>query len=1258
MESFSHEATHFASLAAMVSGGMGYRFGKMVGLQIFSPLFSSSIPRFMPTLLAPVMGLAVEVSAFQSTTWLLQGAGEQTFGESWRNSFVDFAMMKGVGHLLRSSNVILQHFSQDFSMVLGHQSTAFLGWTTHPKGSFLDQMLQAEIMNFQLAVGNHLSARLTGHALHLVERSIEHGSARTALSFQRISGRSIPQMASDQKTFGEAKPDEVEIGLARGQSQLWEESVEGNLRERITAFRRQVMQGDTLSDALRAEYQSLSTLMDDFQLWQLRCDELREKVEEGSQWQEIDSRHLEYCERAIQRIYEGSYLNFSEHLVEGLKKGEIEDAFWGDEIKRCLSAERQVVSVFAREILHSNLVGQRFKGLMILCFLHEYAQEAEERMQYIPPITAAIVDKDVNVRSVARSYSEHLQGEEPSLEAQHTFTRELAKIWGPLHQLKGPFEKPSEFYEFVRKDLSKMDEAPAQELYREMENALAGEVLDKFWQSTAVFWIHMKDARRLERYRAMIPAMGAVGSLFHISMMGDVLAELPEPDRNECAEKMMNWLRSDDPISADYAERILRKNVGIFSGKTRINVVVAIVNYYDRRFMNFFPFNARELAKALDDKERVQVFEEVLKIFKSSPNYPRYSSIVAAFIRSLPTKDCMDALDIADEWVASHVASVQHRGNLLHRYLIPYIPISMRMARATSMMQYAMRGDLAAFDNLAHAFKYLPPQERLVFYYFIESYPGEIATRLDALQLMSTHLNRGERLNLIRKYGQSSITQVDQLILLHDLSIGLSADELRHQASIAQTSMNLGRILNNLAICVEANIPPSSPGLFTKFDQNPEVTARRVATLDRMSRGYVAGELGSVRDSNVAFAALGHTLLHHNAEFEKTLKRPLPDAFIGSEDAFEFEVAGAASAHQILDKGILENTMEPLATAADLDQMRRLLVRILTTNKGSARREVRAFALKEFSIKNHLIDLTQQKKFIEEALQDETRFARVTERLYRILSSNPGADAQRRADAQVLFLSRLLHAQPQLLTRVREAISHYQEMERNENEEGIPSVLIEKGYEALHEFYSQDYEGLDVAESLFVSKMLVRLDGKVKEWREAKEKVSSEVHHVRVLPIKQGIDQYFGFLGEDCNHTKIDKILSKNFQTARLIVDGQWLGMVYIQLNDGKPFSDWEADAEENDRVIHIAFAPRRKLNVNVDQLVRGIAEGFKEIAKRKQYRAVLISSDRLEQGNLPDVRQSIVGLNLREIEFAIAQPVIICSSRSLVYYEREVGNF
>ncbi len=175
----------------MVAGGLAYRLGK-IGVFSFSSCFN------MPLLsrgLAPVIGLACEAAAFQGSERVLQNLrGERvlyalrgrSFFEDWRSSFIDFGILKGMGHLFWHQSILVQHLFQDISMVMGHQATAFLDWTPVCQGSLLEQMAQAEITNLQLGAGAALFALGSGHRLHHLERNLEQECKNSPQNFFKL----------------------------------------------------------------------------------------------------------------------------------------------------------------------------------------------------------------------------------------------------------------------------------------------------------------------------------------------------------------------------------------------------------------------------------------------------------------------------------------------------------------------------------------------------------------------------------------------------------------------------------------------------------------------------------------------------------------------------------------------------------------------------------------------------------------------------------------------------------------------------------------------------------------------------------------------------------------------------------------------------------------------------------------------------------------------------------------------------------------
>ncbi|MFO1519411.1 MAG: hypothetical protein U1F57_07120 [bacterium] len=163
---FTEEATNWRSLAAMATGSLFYRFGRIGTLALASRL-PQAAPLFQVASYG--IGLGVEVTAFEgSSRFLAYASGDRSNANLWRwsgrggwseglsHSLVTFGMLKSFGHLGSEQNVVLQHVMSDLGMVGGHQVSAALGFTPRPEGSLASQFLEAEITNLQLGAGMSL----------------------------------------------------------------------------------------------------------------------------------------------------------------------------------------------------------------------------------------------------------------------------------------------------------------------------------------------------------------------------------------------------------------------------------------------------------------------------------------------------------------------------------------------------------------------------------------------------------------------------------------------------------------------------------------------------------------------------------------------------------------------------------------------------------------------------------------------------------------------------------------------------------------------------------------------------------------------------------------------------------------------------------------------------------------------------------------------------------------------------------------------
>ncbi|MFO1519379.1 MAG: hypothetical protein U1F57_06940 [bacterium] len=184
---FVQQSTDWRSLAALMAGGMAYRLGR-VGA--FAVLPGSVSP--LSHVIAPLAGLAVEVTAFQGVSDALSPAPlarEGGYWSRWATSFVQFGLLKVGGAVAAPQNVFVRHLLQDTSMVAGHQLTARLGWTPAPEGTLAEQFVHAEATNLQLILGMGLVHGVAPE-FSLLERGLELST------FHRGGERQAPRASS------------------------------------------------------------------------------------------------------------------------------------------------------------------------------------------------------------------------------------------------------------------------------------------------------------------------------------------------------------------------------------------------------------------------------------------------------------------------------------------------------------------------------------------------------------------------------------------------------------------------------------------------------------------------------------------------------------------------------------------------------------------------------------------------------------------------------------------------------------------------------------------------------------------------------------------------------------------------------------------------------------------------------------------------------------------------------------------------------
>src|SRR4030095_10502789 len=140
-------ATDWRLFAAFTAGAAAYPLGR---LGIFS--FAEKIHSVPLKVLSIAGGLSTEVFAFEFTHRSLQSdhrhlwkwSGGQGLRKVLLQSLVGFCALKGLGHLGRTENTVVQHLLQDAGLVFSHRATAALGMAPPVPGNLAEEFVEAE----------------------------------------------------------------------------------------------------------------------------------------------------------------------------------------------------------------------------------------------------------------------------------------------------------------------------------------------------------------------------------------------------------------------------------------------------------------------------------------------------------------------------------------------------------------------------------------------------------------------------------------------------------------------------------------------------------------------------------------------------------------------------------------------------------------------------------------------------------------------------------------------------------------------------------------------------------------------------------------------------------------------------------------------------------------------------------------------------------------------------------------------------------
>lgn len=203
LNTFTEEASHPLSIAAMVAGGFVFRSSHLALSRLTSPLLAESgtFTRALAQTAIRGVSLGAEVTAFRGIS---HGSFNIFQGREFATDYLSFSLLKGVGKLAHGQSVPFTHFLQSSAMVAGHNLAYGLRLSTAPEGTLIEQFAHAEATNVKLGLGMSLVGRFAP-GISRMERSMDVENA--VLQANRQAASLIPRIQSPLVFSAEANGD-------------------------------------------------------------------------------------------------------------------------------------------------------------------------------------------------------------------------------------------------------------------------------------------------------------------------------------------------------------------------------------------------------------------------------------------------------------------------------------------------------------------------------------------------------------------------------------------------------------------------------------------------------------------------------------------------------------------------------------------------------------------------------------------------------------------------------------------------------------------------------------------------------------------------------------------------------------------------------------------------------------------------------------------------------------------------------------------
>lgn len=224
------QTENFSGVVALVLGG---GIGRALGSGVFA-WASRRGSAILAEGLYQGVSLGSEVLAYRSFT---QGLSSLSDTKGLATDLLSFGVLRGVGRLAQSQNVLLAHTLQAGGMVGAHHLAYGMGLATAPQGTTFEQFLEAERMNVVQIASLSLLHSVSGGRLLQVERSLD--LEREVLSSSKMHIQPGPQVLPSPSLVMRSTQERVSIDTSLAMRNMQLERYHDLVTERLAENRDQ-----------------------------------------------------------------------------------------------------------------------------------------------------------------------------------------------------------------------------------------------------------------------------------------------------------------------------------------------------------------------------------------------------------------------------------------------------------------------------------------------------------------------------------------------------------------------------------------------------------------------------------------------------------------------------------------------------------------------------------------------------------------------------------------------------------------------------------------------------------------------------------------------------------------------------------------------------------------------------------------------------------------------------------------------------------